>query len=69
VAPYVSYAESVAVQEQDMELFKSLLSQALSIDTDEYLQYRLVNIIMQKRARWLLERKDDLILPPLDAID
>ena len=52
-----------------MELFESLLSQALSIDTDEYLQYRLVNIIMQKRARWLLERKDDLILPPLDAID
>lgn len=69
VAPYVSYAESVAVQEQDMELFESLLNQALSVDTDEYLHYRLVNIIMQKRARWLLERKDDLILPPLDAID
>jgi predicted anti-sigma-YlaC factor YlaD len=69
VAPYVSYAESVAVQDQDVELFESLLNKALSIDPDEYLQYRLVNILMQKRARWLLERKEDLILPPLDAIE
>ncbi len=69
VAPYVSYAEAVAVQEQDMDLFESLLNQALSVDPDEYLQYRLVNILMQKRARWLLDHKEDLILPPLDALE
>jgi predicted anti-sigma-YlaC factor YlaD len=68
-APYVSYAEAVAVQEQDMKLFESLLNTALSIDPDEYLQYRLVNILMQKRARWLLDRKEDLILPALDALE
>ena len=69
VSPYVALAESVAVQEQDAELFESLLQQALMIDPDEYLQYRLVNILMQRRARWLLDHQDDLILPPLDAIE
>lgn len=69
VSPYVALAESVAVQEQDSELFESLLDQALMIDPDEYLQYRLVNILMQRRARWLLERQEDLILPPLDDIE
>lgn len=69
VSPYVALAESVAVQEQDSELFESLLHQALMIDPNEYLQYRLVNIIMQRRARWLLEHQDDLILPPLDDIE
>ncbi len=69
VAPYVALAESVAVQEQDSELFESLLHQALMIDPDEYLQYRLVNILMQRRARWLLERQEDLILPPLEDIE
>lgn len=69
VSPYVALAESVAVQDQDAELFESLLHQALMIDPDEYLQYRLVNILMQRRARWLLEHQDDLILPPLDDIE
>ena len=69
VAPYVSYAEAVAVQEQDMDLFESLLNQALSIDPNEYLQYRLVNILMQKRAQWLLDRKEDLILPALEPLE
>lgn len=68
-APYVSLAEAVAVQEQDAALFESLLQKALMIDPDEYLQYRLVNILMQRRARWLLERKEDLILPDLDDLD
>jgi predicted anti-sigma-YlaC factor YlaD len=68
VAPYVSLAESVAIQEQDGTLFRNLLNQALKIDPDEYLDYRLVNIVMQSRARWLLEQQDDLILPDLDAV-
>jgi hypothetical protein len=25
----------------------------------------MINTVMQRRARWLLARKDDLILPPL----
>lgn len=59
---YVNYAESVAVEQQDKELFVSLLQQALAIDVDERPQWRLINTIYQKRAAWLLGRMDWLFL-------
>lgn len=60
--PYVSYAESVMVKQQDKEQFTSLLNQALAINPDEHTDSRLVNLIMQRRARWLLSRTDELFL-------
>lgn len=60
--PYVSLAEAVTVQEQDREEFESLLAHALSIDPDARPEWRLVNLIMQRRARWLLSRSDSLFL-------
>lgn len=62
-SPFVSYAESVSVKRQDREEFQDLLGQALAIDVDQRPEWRLVNLIMQERARWLLARVDDLILP------
>lgn len=59
--PYVSFAESVAVEEQDRPLFESSLNQALAIDPDAKPEWRLANLIMQRRARWLLSQEDDLI--------
>jgi predicted anti-sigma-YlaC factor YlaD len=59
-APYVSLAETVAVEEQDSEEFERLLESALAVDPDETIELRLVNLIMQDRARWLLDQKDDL---------
>jgi len=64
--PYVSLAEAVCIPKQDGEEFESLLKKALAIDVDAHPEMRLSNMIMQHRARWLLERKDDLILPPLE---
>ena len=38
----------------------------LAIHPDEFPPVRLANLIMQRRARWLLSRTDKLFLPPLD---
>lgn len=62
--PFVSYAESVCVQKQDGRQFKELLERALAIDADAHPESRLVNLIMQRRARWLLSRQEDLFLAP-----
>ena len=62
--PLVSFAEAVCVQKQDLKQFESLLTQALAINPDAAPEHRLVNSIMQRRARWLLSKKEDLFLIP-----
>jgi predicted anti-sigma-YlaC factor YlaD len=64
-APFVALAEAVSIQKQDRAEFESLLERALAVNTDARPEWRLTNLVMQRRARWLLERVDDLILPPL----
>lgn len=63
LSPYVSLAEAVSVQIQDAREFRSLLNQALAIDIDEHPEARLVNLLMKKRAEWLLTQIDELFLP------
>ena len=63
-SPYVSYAENVSVQKQNRAEFESLLKQAMAIDPNKRIEWRLSNIVMQRRARWLLSREDDLFLAP-----
>jgi predicted anti-sigma-YlaC factor YlaD len=60
--PLVSLAEAVAVQKQDVGEFRSLLNRALAIDVDAKPEWRLVNLVMQRRARWLLSKTEDLFL-------
>jgi predicted anti-sigma-YlaC factor YlaD len=61
--PYVSLAESVSVEQQNRKEFESLLHQALAVDPNARPEWRLANLIMQRRARWLLTQEDDLIAP------
>jgi predicted anti-sigma-YlaC factor YlaD len=63
-APFVSYAESVCVAAQDVAQFESSLQRALAINADAVPAQRLSNLVMQRRARWLLAQKDDLFLTP-----
>ena len=63
VSPLVAYAETVCVHQQDRTQFQSLLNQALAIDVNLRPEFRLVNLVMQRRARWLLGRIDELFLP------
>jgi predicted anti-sigma-YlaC factor YlaD len=60
--PMVSFAEAVCVQKQDLKQFESLLHQALAINPDAKPEWRLANLIMQRRAKWLLSRTDQLFL-------
>jgi len=60
--PLVTLAESVSVAKQDRREFQSLLERALAVDVNARPEFRLVNIIMQRRARWLLSRIDELFL-------
>ncbi len=59
---FVSYAEALAVPQQNRDEFTRLLEQAIAINPDMHTDNRLLNLVAQRRARWLLERTDDLIL-------
>ncbi len=63
-APLVALAEAVCVQQQNHGRFQSLLTQALAINADAHPESRLMNLVMQRRARWLLTRSDELFLAP-----
>ena len=58
--PYLALAETVDIAMQDRAEFEALLNKALAIDADAYPRQRLANLIVQRRARMLLERIDDL---------
>src|SRR6266568_769285 len=60
--PYVSLAEAVSVPKQDRAEFKSLLDRALAVNPDDKPEWRLENLVMQRRARWLLARADELFV-------
>ncbi len=62
--PLVAFAEAVCVQRQDLKQFDALLQQALAINPDAQPESRLVNLVMQRRARWLLAKRDELFLIP-----
>jgi predicted anti-sigma-YlaC factor YlaD len=64
-APFVALAEAVCLKQQHRAEFESLLQRALAINPEARPESRLVNLVMQRRARWLLSRIDDLFLPPL----
>ena len=62
-SPLVAFAEAVCVQQQDRAQFEALLRQALALDADARPASRLANLVVQRRARWLLAHIDDLFLP------
>lgn len=60
--PYVALAEAVSVQKQDLKQFQNLLNSSLAINVDQRPEWRLANLIAQRRAKWLLKRTDQLFL-------
>ena len=62
--PLVALAEAVSVKSQNVREFTDLLHRALAINPDARPEWRLVNLVMQRRARWLLSRADELFLTP-----
>jgi len=62
--PLVAFAESVSLQQQNVEEFDRLLAEALAIDPDANPPQRLMNLVMQRRAKWLVSQREDLFLLP-----
>ncbi len=60
LAPLVSFAEAVDVDGQNKAEFVKLLDEVLAFDVDSAPDFRLANVIAQRRARWLLSRTSDL---------
>lgn len=56
--PFVSLAETVDVRLQNRSEFTTLLGRALSVDPAARPEWRLANLVAQRRARWLLGRAD-----------
>lgn len=62
-SPYLSLATTVCVKEQKVEDFKQLLKKVLEVDPDADPENRLLNVLNQRKARWLLEHVEDYFLP------
>lgn len=63
VSPLVTSAETVSVRTQDRKGFLDLLDRALAFDARSAApEYRMANLVSQRRARWLKGRVDDLFL-------
>ena len=60
IGPLVSMAESVCVQQQDLERFRRLLGQAIEFDVNAYPDNKLANTLAQQHARWLLSQEEQL---------
>jgi predicted anti-sigma-YlaC factor YlaD len=67
-SPYVSFAQTFPVQNQEAERYRRLLEKALAIDVDRNPANRMLNIISQRKARWLLDHMEDtfIILEPAE---
>ncbi len=59
LSPYISYAENIAVSEQNKKEFTNMLYKALNIDIHANPELSLTNYINQKRANWLLDNIDE----------
>ncbi len=68
-SPFVTYAESVLIKKQDRKGFEAMLKRALAIDPDAAPQSRLMNVLAQRRAEWLLAHEDQFFVEPLDEME
>jgi hypothetical protein len=59
LGPLVAWAEDVDVSTQDRKEFDALLNQVLAFDVDSAPDFRLSNIVAQRRAAWIKSHTDD----------
>lgn len=68
-SPYVTLATSVAILQQDRARFTELLERSLTYDPDKDPAQRLATVVLQRKARALLERADEFFLDDGSAPD
>ena len=62
VSPYIALATTVCVKTQNQAEFTTLLETALKINVYKSVNNRLINILDQHKARWLLDHTEDFFL-------
>jgi hypothetical protein len=67
--PYVTLATTVSVMNQNRQEFTTLLEKALTYDPDKDPANRLQNIVLQRKARALLDRTDEFFVDDATAPD
>jgi predicted anti-sigma-YlaC factor YlaD len=60
--PYISLAMGISVTRQDRAEFEQLMNQALAVDPEANPTERLTTMLLQRRARILLDAADQLFL-------
>jgi len=58
----MTLAQSVSVMKQDRAEFRRLLGRVLEFDPDADPSQRLATIVMQRKAKSLLERQDEFFI-------
>jgi predicted anti-sigma-YlaC factor YlaD len=62
VSPLVSFAETVSVGTQNQKEFEQLLKEALAFDVNTAPEFRVANLLAQRRAQWLLNRTAEMFI-------
>jgi len=61
-SPHITMATALSIKKQDIEGFKRYLEAAIAIDPDANPDSRLMVIIYQERARWLLRNIENFFI-------
>lgn len=61
-SPHITMASAISIKEQDVENFRGYLNAALAIDPEENPETRLMTLIYQNKAQWLLDHIEDFFL-------
>lgn len=67
--PYLNYAESILIAEQDVDEFTRMMNKVLAIDVDAYPPARLLNTLNQQKAQWYLGNIEEFFLLDLPFDD
>lgn len=63
--PRMAFAEAVCIPQEDRAGFVDQLEKVLALEVNADPSSRVENLVLQRRARWLMGRVDELFLPPL----
>ncbi len=61
-SPYITMATTLSVKEQDTKSFRSYLEKVLALDAEDHPEKKLLIVMYQEKARWLLDNVERFFL-------
>ncbi|MDR2659462.1 MAG: TRAP transporter TatT component family protein [Spirochaetaceae bacterium] len=68
-SPYVSWAQAACIPAQNFQDFKYNLNKALSINVNKDMSNKLLNVLAQRKARYLLDNADIYFIDTNDTVN